>query len=110
MYTKISTISIIVPFYNEGKGVDEFFKEINPILQKINNIKFEYKICYGSISDLVLFNNIKRYKCLSDSEKQQVRSTCSKQFITIEQRIHTNTWNNSDRNSNVDQDRDQSQA
>lgn len=28
---------------------------------KINNIKFEYKICYGSISDLVLFNNIKKY-------------------------------------------------
>jgi len=66
--------------------------------------------CFALIIHTLIFNNVKRYKCLSDSEKQQVRSTCSKQFITIEQRIHTNTWNNSDRNSNVDQDRDQSQA
>ena len=36
---------------------------------KINNIKFEYKICYGSISDLVLFNNIKKYTNMNKTTK-----------------------------------------
>jgi len=66
--------------------------------------------CFALIIHTLFLYNIKRYKCLSDSEKQQVRSTCSKQFTTIEQRIHTNTWNNSDRDSNVNQDHVQIQV
>ena len=68
MYTKISTISIIVPFYNEGKGVDKFFKEINPILQKINNIKFSY-ICIddGSKDDTLI--RLKKHKNKNKSIK-----------------------------------------
>lgn len=66
--------------------------------------------CFALIIRILFLYNIKRYKCLSDSEKQQVRSTCSKQSTTIEQQIHTNTWNNSDRESNVNQDHVQIQV
>ncbi len=38
---KIKKISIIVPFYNEGDGVERFYESLNPIIDQIAEIDFE---------------------------------------------------------------------
>lgn len=38
---KIKKISIIVPFYNEGEGVERFYEALNPIIDQIAEIEFE---------------------------------------------------------------------
>ena len=38
---KIKQISIIVPFYNEGDGVEGFYQALNPIMDKMEEIDFE---------------------------------------------------------------------
>lgn len=34
-------VSLVVPFYNEREAVDQFFAEIDPVLQAIESIRFE---------------------------------------------------------------------
>ena len=45
-------ISLVVPFYNEGEGVETFRRAVVPVLESIPNIRFEI-VCVddGSCDD-----------------------------------------------------------
>ena len=57
----MKTISLVIPFYNEGNTVLDFFKQIFPIVSAINQYAFEF-VCVddGSVDDT--FANLLKIK------------------------------------------------
>jgi glycosyltransferase involved in cell wall biosynthesis len=47
-------ISLVVPFYNEGEAVDQFFAQIVPVLEAIEGIRFEIVCVNDGSSDTTL--------------------------------------------------------
>ena len=63
MNTQRKLISIIVPFYNEGNGVDLFYEALSPIFKNVSEMDFEVVCVDDGSSDDTL------YKLISISEK-----------------------------------------
>ena len=41
MNSKLKLISLVVPFYNEGPGVDVFYAAIVPVMDAMPDLRFE---------------------------------------------------------------------
>jgi polyisoprenyl-phosphate glycosyltransferase len=57
----MKTISLVVPFYNEGKTVLDFFEKIFPIVDKIESYVFEF-VCVDDGSDDNTYSNLLKVK------------------------------------------------
>lgn len=57
----MKTISLVIPFYNEGNTVSDFFKQIFPAVSKIKHYAFEF-VCVDDGSDDDTFANLLKIK------------------------------------------------
>ena len=64
--SQLSKISIVIPFYNEGAGVEHFYREISSILDSLSNYQFELVCVDDGSSDNTLAQ-------LIDLSKQDAR-------------------------------------
>jgi polyisoprenyl-phosphate glycosyltransferase len=57
----MKTISLVIPFYNEGETVFDFFNQITPIVNNLKQYKFEF-VCVDDGSDDDTFANLLKIK------------------------------------------------
>ena len=73
-------ISLVIPCYNEEKTVFDFFKQITPLIEKLNQYKFEFVFVDDGSSDDTVANLISLKNSAGDS--QIFLRVCSSQLIS----------------------------
>ena len=72
----MNKISIIVPCYNEEEAIPLFYKEVNKVMRKMKEVKFELLF----INDGSIDNTLKEIKTLANSKKEIKYISFSRNF------------------------------